>query len=278
MRPFLMILLISLLTTARAQYYYKDIIGSSETTAQMKAYLANGVKKVALTSFDADGTKNEDFSVQQEFDPAKGVLTTITKSNQNEESFLYSYVNAKGQVSRTMDSTQIMVGTTTYTYNSAGQLENVLSVSTDSSKRVSQKEEHRWEYSNGKISRMLRIKNDFDTTYVGFKTDEAGNVSEETSKHKGAVVDDVYYYYDGQNRLTDIVRYNARVKRLLPEYMFEYDAANRVIQKLTIPPSKAANYLIWRYQYDQRGLKVKEAVYDHTKKLNGKVEYNYSAG
>jgi hypothetical protein len=124
---------------------------------------------------------------------------------------------------------------------------------------------------------MLRIKNNTDTSYVSFKLDDAGNVSEEQSVRKGIKTEPVFYYYDAQKRLTDIVRFNNRSRRLLPEYMFEYSPANMVIQKITVP-ANSSDYMIWRYQYDATGLKVKEAVYDKYKQLTGKIEYVYQRG
>jgi YD repeat-containing protein len=59
--------------------------------------------------------------------------------------------------------------------------------------------------------------------------------------------------------------------------MFEYSASNQVIQKITVP-SNGSQYLIWRYQYDERGLKIKEAIYNKQKQLTGKIEYLYSFG
>ena len=124
---------------------------------------------------------------------------------------------------------------------------------------------------------MLRIKNGRDTSFVHFKLDDKNNITEEQSTRNGIKSDPVYYYYDAQNRLTDIVRYSAKARRLLPEYMFEYSAANQVIQKITVP-SNNSEYLIWRYQYDANGLKIKEAIYTKQKQLTGKIEYVYQKG
>jgi hypothetical protein len=156
-------------------------------------------------------------------------------------------------------------------------LASVVSTTSDTSRSLNDTEEHLWEYNNGKPFRMLRIKNKIDTSIVTFKLDEKGNVSEERSIRKGITSDPVYYYYDSNNRLTDIVRFNNKAKRLLPEYMFEYSPANQVIQKITVP-GNGSNYLIWRYQYDNRGLRIKEAIYDKYKQLSGKIEYQYQLG
>ena len=131
-----------------------------------------------------------------------------------------------------------------YTYNDSNQLVSITSNSSDTTNFSNQLEEHLWEYKNGSVNRMLRIKNKKDTTYVNFKLDEKGNVVEEQSIRKGVPVDAVYYYYDDNNRLTDIVRFNNKVKRLLPEYMFEYSSKNQVIQKITVP-GNSSQYLIW---------------------------------
>jgi hypothetical protein len=102
-------------------------------------------------------------------------------------------------------------------------------------------------------------------------------VSEEMETRRGVKNRPVLYYYNDNNQLTDIVRYNARAKQLLPEYMFEYSTANQVIQKITVP-SNSSEYLIWRYQFNPQGLKTKEVIYDKQKKVTGKIEYQYSLG
>lgn len=260
-----------------AQYYYSDIIGTNETAATMKLYQQYKVNRVALNSYDADGTKSDAFYVEQSFSPATNVLRTTTRSGMTLESVLITYLNANGQVAKTVDSSAAIVNTSIYTYNNEGLLIDVQQSSIDSSNSFSQFEEHQWKYENGKVSRLLRIKNRKDTIIVNFKLDEAGNVSEEQSFNNGVASEPVYYYYDDQHRLTDIVRYNNKARKLLPEYMFEYSTANQVIQKITVP-SNNSDYLIWRFQYDNRGLKIKEAVYNKQKQLNGKIEYIYSFG
>jgi hypothetical protein len=258
------------------QYYYKDIIGTEETRQMLQSYLKNKVASVSLTSYDENNTRNEDFFVQQEFDPASLTLRTITRSGVSDESILLTLLNPQGQVIKTIDSTGIMASTTLYTYNPDGFLAATVNSSNDTT-NTTLNEEHLWQYSNGKVSKMLRVKNKVDTTVVNFKLDEKGNIAEEQSVHKGLRQEPVYYYYDNKNRLTDVVRFNNKAKRLLPEYMFEYGDGNQVVQKITVP-ANGSEYLIWRYQYDTNGLKVKEVVYNRYKQLTGKVEYNYVFG
>lgn len=76
--------------------------------------------------------------------------------------------------------------------------------------------------------------------------------------------------------MTDIVRYYERLNKLLPDFMFEYDDDNNVIQKLTTLSNQQLGYLIWRYAFNDRGLKSKEALYNKDKMMTGKIEYSYS--
>lgn len=259
----------------RAQYYYKDIIGTKESSELIKTYQKTGVTQVAVASYDADGTRNEDFAVTQTFSKPHAVLQTTTRGENAEPSVLTSFADTAGRVLQTIDSTASLRSETNYQYDALGRLTRIESRSTDTAKSITETETHNWIYANGHVQRMLRIVNNQDTTYVDIKLD-SGRVVEERSVRRGVAEDPVYYYYNG-NRLTDIVRFNKRAKRLLPEYLFEYAADGKLLQKITVPSNSSA-YLIWRYQYDANGLKIREAIYDRYKTLNGKVEYTYARG
>lgn len=263
--------------SSSAQYYYKDITGTKESSALLKVYMKNKVTRVMLTSYDADNTKSDNLFVQQEFSPAKRVLKTITATgaDNGNMSTVFTYADENGNIIKTVDSSGVVINTTTYTYDASGNLKLVTISSSDST--INESEQHLWQWENGKPSRMLRIKNKKDTTYVDFKLDENGNVTEETETRKRVTSRPYYYYYNDNNQLTDVVRYNDRAKQLLPEYMFEYSASDQVIQKITVP-SNNSDYLIWRYQYNPQGLKIKEVVYSKHDKRNplGKIEYQYS--
>lgn len=259
---------------AQAQFYYKDIIGTKETAELIKNYKSNKVGKVIIASFDADNTKSEDFYAEQVFEPSSQVLRTVTRSGVSDASVLTSFTDEDGKVVRTIDSSETSISTTNYSYSPGGLLLLVSNNSADTSLKTAQFEEHIWNYENNKPKGMMRIKDKKDTTFVSFKYDEAGNIIEEHSTRKGINGEPVYYYYDRNNRLTDIVRFNSKVKKLLPEYMFEYSSANQVIQKITVP-ANGSDYLIWRYQYNNNGLKTKEVIYNKQKQLTGKIEYEY---
>src|SRR5688572_14959768 len=133
-----------------AQYYYSDVIGTNETAATMKLYQQHKVNRVILNSYDEDGTKSDAFYVEQTFSPGTNTLRTITRSGVTLESVLTTYLNANGQVAKTVDSSTALVSTSIYSYNNEGLLTNVQQSSIDTSNNFSQFEEHQWQYENGK--------------------------------------------------------------------------------------------------------------------------------
>ncbi len=262
---------------ASAQYYYKDIIGTRESAELISTYNKAKVRSVTLNSYTINNTPINGFSIRQEFLPAQQALRTVTQSEYTNPSYLTTYADAAGRVVKTTDSSGGTVNTTAYTYNNAGKLTAVLFAAGDTLTAV-KTDDHLWQYdAQGRVSRMLRIKNKRDTAIVTFKLDEAGNVIEEQERRRALKEEPWFYYYDASNRLTDVVRWNAKVARHLPETMLEYSPSNQVIQRITIPQNSDA-YLIWRYAYDSRGLKTKEVIFNKEKEQTGKVEYVYGFG
>lgn len=259
---------------AGAQYYYKDIIGTAESNALMQLYKSGRVSRVVLASYDADNTRSEDLAVSQAFDAATGTLRTTTQSGMDGASVLTTYTDANSRVIKTVDSSATSISTTTYAYRPDGRLLTVTAVSSDTNGGFQLTETHLWQYEGDRISGMLRIRNGKDTTVISFVRDENGNIAEEHSQRNGLKQEPVYYYYNDKKQLTDIVRYNNKAKRLLPEYMFEYNDAGQLIQRITFP-ANSSNYTIWRYQYNAKGLRIKEAIYNKQKELTGKIEYSY---
>ncbi|HSC39464.1 MAG TPA: hypothetical protein VLD19_16385, partial [Chitinophagaceae bacterium] len=101
-----------------------------------------------------------------------------------------------------------------------------------------------------------------------------GNPGEEKVVRNRVSLGSTFYYYDAQNRLTDIARYNKKADRILPEYMFEYNDAGQVSQMIVVPEG-TSDYQTWKYAYNANGLKQQEACYSKQKQLLGKVEYSY---
>ena len=260
---------------ASAQYYYRDIVGLKESTDLIAKYRTAGVQTVTMKSYTVNNTPVENLSVEQVFSPQQSSLLTITRSGYLPTSYLRTSFDADGRVVRTTDSTESYVNTTVYSYNNAG---NVASISTRFSDTLSslRTDEHIWQYhAQNRVSKMLRIKNGRDTAVVSFKFDDAGNVVEEQETRRIVKEEPFYYYYDAKNRLTDIVRYNKKAARLLPEQMFDYAVSNNLIQRTTVAPN-SDDYLVWRYRFNDKGLKTREEIFNKQKELTGKVEYSYT--
>jgi hypothetical protein len=181
------------------------------------------------------------------------------------------------------DSSTNIVSVTNYEYDAAGRITRVQNTVKDSSNDFSQVETHQWYYNAaGKPERMWRIiavsgaSSSIDSMEVRIKADEDGNPGEERTYKKGIEMSYLDYYYDDKDRLTDIVRYNNKLKKLLPDFMFEYDDNDRVIQKITTTSNSLLGYLIWRYIYNDKGLKTKEALFNKDKELTGKIDFTYT--
>lgn len=280
----------------RAQYYYKDIIGTQETNRQMKTYQANKVKTVSVAGFDQRGSKATDFSEFHEVKENGTALKSTTFNNFN-KTIIYSRFDNQGRVVSMTDSSKAIVSVTTYQYDANSRIIRVENITKDSANDFNQTEVHMWLYNAlGKPEKMWRTINNTDSLEIRFTSDENGNPGDERTYKKGIensqyyyYYDDekklkyvqtgsIYYYYDEKNRLTDIVRYNLKAARLMPDILFEYDDNDRVIQKITTTSSLTLGYLIWRYVFDEKGLKTKEAMFNKDKQLTGKIEYSYTFG
>jgi antitoxin component YwqK of YwqJK toxin-antitoxin module len=262
---------------AGAQYYYKDLMSIAETTQLMKTYSATQVKKVTATGITPGGATASDFNETYDISPDGTSLRITTRINQTVSSILHRF-SSNGRLLSTVDSSSGLKSISLYTYDEKGR---VISISnsitdTDTASHFTQTEIHQYIYKDDKPDKMWRIINQADSLEVRFVTDENGNIVEERNFRRNTSTDPIYYYYDDRNRLTDIVRYNYKAKRLLPDYLFEYDDKNRVIQKITTLGNDNMGYLTWRYLYNDKGLKTKEALFDKEKQLKGRIDYTYN--
>lgn len=262
----------------QAQYYYNDIIGTLETNRQMKTYLNNKVKTVSATGYDKRGAKATDFSEFQEVKENGTVLKFSSITNLN-KTVTYSKFDSQGRLIKITDSSTAIESVTIYEYDASGRISRVQNSTKDMANDFNQVEVHHWIYNvAGKPEKMWRIINNSDSLEIRFTPDTDGNTGDEKTYRRGVETGVIYYYYDDKKRLTDIVRYNTKAKKLLPDILFEYDDNDRVIQKITTTSSINLGYLIWRYIFDEKGLKTKEALFNDDKELTGKIEYSYTFG
>jgi hypothetical protein len=156
-----------------------------------------------------------------------------------------------------------------------GLIQKITLTTTDTAMKSTLTEVHEWTYNEaGQPQSMLKIKNRTDTTVIELIKDEQGLIVEERWKRKNRVVETYYYYYDTNKQLTDIVRYNTRLKKLLPDFQYEYDANGRV-NKMTQLAMNTNSYFIWQYVYNEKGLKQKEVGFDKDRRMIGRIEYTY---
>jgi len=276
MKNFILLPIIIVSLTLQAQYYYKDIISTRETNRLMKTFLANKVLSVTSTGFDGQGQKTNDFSEQQDILQNGELLKTTTRHNLI-TTIIFAHFNNQAKMITLIDSSSDVKSSTVYSYDESGKMILIKNITSDTSHEIEDTEIHQWFYDvAGQPQKMFDIVNKTDTTEIRFHLDEKENIIDEQSFRKGIPGELIYYYYDDKNRLTDIVRYNERLKKLLPDYMFEYDDDNHVLQKITLLSNLHLGYLIWRYVYNDQGLKTKEALFDRYKQMTGKIEYSYN--
>jgi hypothetical protein len=274
-------LLVSL--NIQAQYYFNDIIGTAEASRQMQTYKANKVKTVSATGYDKQGVKQSNFSEFQEVRENGMALKNSSISNLV-KTVVYNRYNNEARLISTADSSSGIISAIDYEYDATGKITRIRNTVKDPANDFNQVETHHWIYNpSGKPEKMWRIISSGNTSVgdsleIRFVTDENGNTAEERTFRKGVETGYLYYYYDDKNRVTDVVRYNTKLKKLLPDFMFEYDDNDRVIQKITTTSSRNLGYLIWRYIFDEKGLKTKEALFNDDKELTGKIEYSFTFG
>jgi hypothetical protein len=259
-----------------AQYYYNDIIGTQDINGKMKTYNAAKVQSVTAAGYDAGGKKTNDFNEWQDVQSGGSVLKTTTRNGQSVARIYYQF-DTKTRLVNARDSSGDIQSITTYNYDGGDRLVTIKTSTSDLKQDFNETEERQWQYTPaGKPEKMWRILNGKDTTVYVFTLDEKGNVADEQLLRRAVGIDPVYYYYDESNRLTDIVRYNKKVKQLLPDIMFEYDDSKRTIQKTIVLSTNTRDYIMWLYIHDDKGLKTKEALFNKDKELRGRIEYTYS--
>lgn len=260
--------------TLQAQLYYRDIITTQQVSRNYHILKTAEVSTVVLKSFVQNNEVTEGFDCNQKVYAAENKVVTYTKTTDAGETYLTATYNKNDQLINTIDSTANIVSISNYIYDAANRLQTIENISRSAS--ITNVEVHKWEYNEkGSPVSMMKIRNITDTTWATFTLDDKGNATEEHVKRNITIPQPtVYYYYDNKNRLTDVVRYNQKAKRLLPDYMFEYDDNNHV-STMTLVPEGSSDYQKWYYKYDEEGLKTADFCYNKRNELQGKILYEY---
>lgn len=258
---------------ANAQYYYSDIVGVKQTNQQYKLLRTFQYKRVNAVSFEG-GQPSKDFVLEQTIANDGSKITTRSSTIGTAETYFIGYYR-NNKIISTSDSGNSAINTVVYEYDNTGKVSSVASSSRDFDGTDLNAEMHTWTYNEkGLPEKMLKVKNQLDTTFVTFTYDEEDNVAEEKWLKNNRVIETYYYYYSAKKQLTDIVRFNRKAKTMLPDYIFEYDNAGHISQ-MTQTQSGTANYLTWKYTYNENGMKQKEIVFNKQKELLGRIEYKY---
>lgn len=260
--------------TVSAQYYFNDIISTQLSNDQYKLLRSQKIRKINAVSYEADNTLTEGFALEEDIS-LDGKRITLSTSTSGGNTAVTNRFYELGKLKKTQSSGKNIENKTEYTYTDKGWIQKIILTTTDTAMKSTLTEAHEWSYNEtGLPASMLKIKNRTDTTLVELVRDEQGNVVEERWKKKNRTLETYYYYYDASKRLTDIVRYNIRLKKLMPDFQYEYDSNGRTTQMIQFSWN-SSSYIIWKYTYNEKGLKKDETGYDKEKKPIGRIVYSY---
>ena len=267
--------LIAFSFTANAQYFYKDIWINQQQIKEFAILKNENIRTVAVKSFEDDGEPSEDFFCERKIDKNFTKSETVTRSIITQQSLLASYYNEKGWIMKTVDSTQTSLARVEYNYDNKGRITMVTNFVKANDENGGITETHQYVYNAaGKPEKMIRRKNNVEISTVNFTTDDKGNIIDEEEIKRGVKGKKYLYYYDDKNRLTDVVHYNERAKRLLPDYMYEYNQLGQ-IKQMTSTEDNISNYYVWKYTYNDRRLRESEKCFSKERRLLGSVQYEY---
>jgi hypothetical protein len=273
-RFILILVFLQVVISARSQYFYKDILLTRQNQENWKSYRDQKVREVSIQSIDANNESTPGFTCTQSVASDFSSISTFTRSANIPASTLTAFYDRNGRLIKTVDTSDTFNSTTEYSYRENGEISSLQNNSVETDNHIMASEKHIWIYDGSRLQKMIKIKGETDTTFVNLVQDEKGNIIEEKSVRGAQSLPSVYYYYDKEGRLTDIVRYSQKAGRLLPDYVFEYNATH--ISSMLFVPTGSTDYQRWIYVYDANGLKVNETCYDKKRQVVVKIRYNYS--
>ncbi|MEO9003226.1 MAG: hypothetical protein ABI288_00740 [Ginsengibacter sp.] len=256
-----------------AQYFYKDIMSTSKLNSEFAILKKGNIRSVKITSYDENDKPSEGFFCEKKINKNFSQTEMMSQSNITGQSLLITDYNAKGQIINTVTTTPNTTNTVNYQYNDHGNLSLITTKTVGNGDSDGIEETHEYFYEDDKPVKMLRKKNKVLVSTITFLSDEKGNVIEEHALKNSSDIK-YYYYYDDSDRLTDVVHYNPVAKRLLPDYMFEYNKNNEPKQMISVDES-GRNYFIWKYAYDDKTLPEIQKCYSKEKRLLGTIQYDY---
>ena len=271
----LFVVSIMAIAAADAQYYYKDILSNKQVLAERMVLKEQKIRNILVHSFEGNKEASPGFFCEKKISKDYRKVETYTKSNLTGKSLLTTQYNDQDQLIQSTDSSELSVTTSVYQYDAKGNVSSITSYSHSNDDDFSTRlvEEHLYLYEGGKNPvKMIRTRNHKDTASIIFTADERGNIVDENDLGKNGK--HYYYYYNDKNRLTDIVKYNAQQRKLLPDFLFEYNSAGQVTQMVTVEEGMSNDYYTWKYVYND-GLRIIEKCFSKENILLGYFEYEY---
>jgi YD repeat-containing protein len=271
---YVFILLILFSFRSNSQYFYKDIWSNEQAIKEFSILKNENLKIIKIKSFENDGQPSDGFFCEKKINKNYTQSEMLSKSYITGQSLLVSDYNNAGHPVKTTDNTPTTTSTTLYEYDSEGRLTKVETVTKADDDLAEITESHEYFYEGNSLVKMLRKKNNLLISTIHFVNDASGNVIEENIDGGSSTDKKYFYYYDSKNRLTDVVHFNERAGRLLPDYMYEYNSFNKPNQMISTEEG-GNNYFIWKYNYNDKNLRAAEKCFSKEKRLLGTIEYEY---
>ena len=257
----------------QAQYYYNDLLANIQTHKQYKLLRALKVKKITATTQESANSNPETLLTEEISTDGKRII--IYTALQNGKTTRTTTQYEMGKLKKSESNNKGVESTTLYSYNEAGLPSLIQSTTKDTFLSTLTGEAHQYFYKqDGSPDYAYIIRNQSDTVQVSFTTDNQKLVLEETWTRRKKEIEKYYYYYNDKQQLTDIVRFNAKLNKLLPDFVYAYNEAGNIIQMIQVPRT-GNNYITWKYIYNEKGLKTSENCFNKEKQLLGTVGYSY---
>jgi hypothetical protein len=261
--------------TAQAQFFYNEIMTLDQASRECKDFIKRNIRKVSVKSFEDDGSMSKRFFCEKKFSKDFKEYKLYTRTGVGYKSLMTGNFDENQMLLKTVDSSEILVKTCFINYDESKRLSKTktISRSKDDDFIVELTEEHVYLFENEKSiypSGMWKIMQGKDSTFILFQLDEKGNLAIEKNGKTGAKY---YYYYDSNNKLTDVVHQSEFKTDFVPDYIFEYDQQGQLSRMNTFGSTIDRN-IYWLYDYKD-GLKVLELIKSGKGERLGRFEYEY---
>ncbi len=273
MRRWLFCLILFGSNQLQAQYYYNDLLANIQTHKQYKLLRALKVKKITATAQESANSTPETLLTEEISTDGKRIIIYTYQQNGKTSRTTTQY--ELGKLKKSESNNKGVESSTLYSYNETGLPTLIQSTTKDTFLSSITGEAHQYFYKqDGSPDYAYVIRNQSDTILVNFTTDNQKLVLEETWTRRKKEIEKYYYYYNEKQQLTDIVRFNSKLNKLLPDFVYTYNESGYIIQMIQVPRT-SNNYITWKYIYNEKGLKTTETCSNKEKKLLGTVGYSY---